>query len=159
MTTPRQQRREAFAEQKATRRGRRDRYISPDDMTEMQRRADKEMQLRDRPDVVAGVCYFAVVRALQFASMRSKASGRNSGPRYGVEQHLVHTRVDLLAAGDDWPALLRGAWDTLPAVLHGDTDPYAAVCETYVRGLIVDQRMPDRVALRRLLVESGACPQ
>ncbi|QKY78463.1 hypothetical protein SEA_ZITCH_16 [Gordonia Phage Zitch] len=107
----------------------------------------------DTPAEVAAVCYFAVVRALQFASMRSKATGRNSGPRYGVPQHLVHMRVDL---GDDWPGMLRGAWDTLPVVLHGDTEPYAAVCETYVRYLIQNRRHPDRAALRRLLDEDRA---
>lgn len=112
-------------------------------------------QQRDGIDAVEAVCFFAVVRALQFASMRSKASGRNSGPRYGVDQHLVHTRVDLLSAGDEWPALLRGAWDTLPAVLHGNTDPYADVCERYVRDLVVEQRVPDRAALRRRLIEAG----
>ena len=116
-----------------------------------------DQQQRDGIDAVEAVCYFAVVRALQFASMRSKASGRNSGPRFGVEQHLVHTRVDLLAAGDEWPALLRGAWDTLPAVLHGDCDPHAQVCEQYVRDLVVEQRLPDRRALRRRLVEAGVC--
>ena len=114
-----------------------------------------QTEQRDGLDAVEAVCFFAVVRALQFASMRSKASGRNSGPRFGVEQHLVHTRVDLLAAGDDWSTLLRGAWDTLPAVLHGDTDPYAAVCEQYVRDLVVEQRVPDRKALRRRLAEAG----
>lgn len=110
-------------------------------------------QQRDNLDTVAGVCFFAVVRALQFAAMRSKATGRNSGVKYGVPQHLVHTRADLLAGGDEWPVLLRGAWETLPVVLHGDTGPYAQVCEQYVRDLIVERRLPDRLALRRLLAD------
>ncbi|QFP94456.1 hypothetical protein SEA_KEITABEAR_14 [Gordonia phage Keitabear] len=152
MTTPHEARRAAFSEQRNTRRGVRQRHLTGDEMQELV----EQQQPRDSIDAIEAVCMFAVVRALQFASMRSKASGRNSGPRYGVPQHLVHTRVDLLSAGDDWPALLRGAWDTLPAVLHGDTDPYASVCETYVRHLVVEQRIPDRRALRRRLIESGA---
>lgn len=105
----------------------------------------------DTPAEVAAVCFFAVVRALQFAAQRSKATGRNCHHRYKCDPHLVHTRADLLAAGDQWDTLLRGAWDTLPAVLHGDTTGYAAVCDEYVRHLIIDRRVPDRAALRRLL--------
>ncbi|AXH44877.1 hypothetical protein SEA_ASHERTHEMAN_13 [Gordonia phage Ashertheman] len=151
MTTPREARQEAFHEQRNTRRGARQRHLTGEQMQEL----IEQQQQRDTLDAIEAVCMFAVVRALQFASMRSKASGRNSGPRFGVAQHLVHTRVDLLSCGDDWPALLRGAWDTLPAVLHGDTDPYAAVCEAYVRHLVVEQRIPDRAALRRRLVDAG----
>lgn len=114
---------------------------------------DQPTDERDALDTVTGVCYFAVVRALQFAAMRSKATGRGSGRHLDVDRHLVHTRADLLAAGDDWPVLLRGAWETLPVVLHGDTDPYAQVCEQYTRDLITSRRHPDRLALRRLLAE------
>lgn len=114
---------------------------------------DQPTDERDALDTVTGVCYFAVVRALQFAAMRSKATTQARRDTYNVPRHLVHTRADLLAAGDDWPALLRGAWETLPVVLHGDTDPYAQVCEQYTRDLITSRRHPDRLALRRLLAE------
>lgn len=105
----------------------------------------------DSIDAVTAVCYFAVVRALQFAAQRSTATGRSNGKQHGVDRHLVHTRVDLRAEGDEWPALLRGAWETLPVVLSGDTTIYADVCETYVKWLIVHRRHPDRLALRGLL--------
>lgn len=112
---------------------------------------DQPTDERDALDTVTGVCYFAVVRALQFAAMRSKAK-REQVPR-NMPRHLVHTRINLLAAGDDWQVLLRGAWETLPVVLHGNTDPYAQVCEQYTRDLITSRRHPDRLALRRLLAE------
>ena len=105
----------------------------------------------DDTAVVAAVAYFAVLRALQFASMRSKATGRNSRHRFQCEQYLVHTLTDLRAAGDDWSALLRGAWDMLPVVLAGPTDRYEQVCEQYTRDLIEQQRAPDRGELHRLL--------
>lgn len=105
----------------------------------------------DSIDAVTAVCYFAVVRALQFAAQRSTATGRSNGKEHGVDRHLVHTRIDLRDGGDEWPVLLRGAWETLPVVLSGDTTAYANVCETYVKWLIVHRRHPDRLALRGLL--------
>ncbi|UTN93094.1 hypothetical protein SEA_PHAUCI_7 [Gordonia Phage Phauci] len=112
-----------------------------------------EQRTADCDDIgaVAAVAYFAVLRALQFASMRSKATGRNSRHRYQCEQYLVHTLTDLRAAGDDWSTLLRGAWDMLPVVLVGPTEHYEQVCEQYTRDLIEQRRAPDRAQLHRLL--------
>lgn len=115
-----------------------------------------DQQLDEQHDdlaTVAGVCYFAVVRALEYAARRSKAVGRGSRRHESIPRYLLHTRVDLRSAGDPWSTLLRGAWDTLTVVLHGDTAPYAEVCDQYVRDLIVERRLPDRAALQRLLAD------
>lgn len=132
-------------------------------MTIEQRAAARELTqwgIDNQPDehddtaVVAAVAYFAVLRALQFASMRSKATGRNCRHRFQCEQYLVHTLTDLRAAGDDWAVLLRGAWDMLPVVLTVPTERYEQVCEQYTRDLIELQQAPDRAELYRLLDEA-----
>lgn len=115
-----------------------------------------DQQLDEQHDdlaTVAGVCYFAVVRALEYATRRSRATGRSNGKELDVPRYLIHMHIDLLAAGDDWPVLLRDAWETLPLVLHGDTSPFVEVCEQYTRELITGRRLPDRAALQRLLAD------
>ena len=128
---------------------------SPESLPSMATKLPVSTLTDDTPvAVAAAVCYFAVLRALQFASMRSKATGRNSRHRFRCEQYLVHTLTDLRAEGDEWSQLLRGAWDMLPVVLPGPTERYEQVCEQYTRDLIEQQRIPDRADLYRLLDEA-----
>ncbi|QPO17092.1 hypothetical protein SEA_LILBEANIE_14 [Gordonia phage Lilbeanie] len=106
----------------------------------------------DGIETVGAVCYHAVVRALQFAAVRSPATGRSNGRNLGVPKHLVHTRIVL---GEPE---IRGAWDTLDLVLTGDTTEYARVCEVYTRHIIAEQIPPSRLVLTRLLAEHARRP-
>lgn len=112
--------------------------------------ANRPVVMTEPVETVGAVCFHAVIRALQFAAVRSKATGRSNGRELGTPPHLVYTRVTVPVED----RLLAGAWDCLDLVLTDDCSALAAVCDGYVRDLLVSQREPSRVELTELIREA-----
>ena len=94
----------------------------------------------------------AVLRALEMAGKRCRNVSRDRRKVLIAEtpDHLLYTQLPNASRHEDCDRLLEGAWDHLRLVLPGRPKVYA-LCDWYVRELLVTRQQLTRADLERVL--------
>lgn len=100
-------------------------------------------------------CEMAVLRALEMAGKRCRNVSRERRKQLidSTPDYLIYTQLINANTTADCDSILKGAWEHLALVLPDRPDLYA-ICDRYVRQLLVRRTPHTKAALAAVLEDS-----